>query len=402
MLPITPGNAKRNRMLLMLALLLVVPLAAGCERAAESVTVSTAAVDQKQPTAEAPAGSWPLFRGDPLATGVAEGGLPEKLDVLWKFNSQQHGFEATSVIADGLVFAGSLDGELYVLSLADGKEKWRYHTELGFTAPAAVNDGRVFVGDSEGRFYCFEAATGKPVWGYETTAEINSGANFYKDKVLFGSQDATLYCLEAATGKLAWKYTIGDQIRCSPTVVEGRCFLAGCDAKLHIVDLEKGEAIGTVEIDGPTGSTPAANDKCVYFGTEGSSFYAINWREAKVAWQMNTGRNMPLRSSGALLDDAVIFGGRDKMVYALDPADGHELWTFKTRARVDSSPVVVGQRVYVGASDGRLYALDRQSGKKVWEYEAGGDFIASPAVAGGRLVIGNTDGTLYCFGAKSK
>lgn len=350
----------------------------------------------------APADAWPVFRGDSLGTGIAASPLTERPEVLWKFSGNGHGFEATVAIADGIVFAGCLDGELYALSLADGQLKWKYHTELGFSAPAAVKDGRVFVGDTDGKFYCFEAATGKPIWGAEATGEINSGANFYKDKVLFGSQDATLYCHDAASGALVWKYSIGDQIRCSPTVVEGRAFLAGCDAKLHIIDVEKGEAITSVEIDAPTGSTPGVGGANVYFGTEGSSFFAIDWQQAKVAWTMKSPRNMPFRSSAAVTADLVIFGGRDKQIYALDAADGKERWRFATRSRVDSSPVVVGDRVYVGSSDGRLYALDRKTGKKLWDYEAGGDFVASPAVADGRLVIGNTDGTLYCFGTKRK
>src|SRR6185369_4409310 len=179
----------------------------------------------------------------------------------------------------------------------------------------------------------------------------NSGPNFYKDKVLFGSQDATLYCLDAATGALAWKHTIGDQIRCSPTVVEGRAFLAGCDGKLHIIDLDKGEAINEVEIDAPTGSTPGVGGDRVFFGTEGSTFFAIDWKEAKVAWTFKSQRNMPFRSSAAITKEAVIFGGRDKQIYALDPADGHELWKFATRSRVDTSPVAVGSRVFVGSSD---------------------------------------------------
>ncbi len=366
-------------------------------------TSSLFSAEAAQPAVVAKADAWPVFRGDALSDGIAVGSLPEKLEVLWKFNSKQHGFEATVAIADGIVFAGCLDGELYAISLADGKEKWKFHTELGFSAPAAVKDGRVFIGDTDGKFYCFEAATGKPVWGYEANGEVNSGANFYQDKVLFGSQDATLYCLEAATGKLAWKHTIGDQIRCSPTVVDGRAFLAGCDGKLHIIDLAKGEETASVEIDAPTGSTPGVGGQQAFFGTEGSSFFAIDWKEAKISWQFKSQRNLPFRSSAAVTPEAIIFGGRDKQVYALDPKSGEEVWKpFTARARIDSSPVVVGSRVFVGASDGRLYALDRKTGKKVWEYEAGGDFTASPAVAAGRLVIGNTDGTLYCFGAKAR
>src|SRR5690348_11237962 len=43
---------------------------------------------------------WPVFRGNALATGIAESTLPENLEVLWKFNSNTHGFEATVAIVD--------------------------------------------------------------------------------------------------------------------------------------------------------------------------------------------------------------------------------------------------------------------------------------------------------------
>ena len=43
-----------------------------------------------------------------------------------------------------------------------------------------------------------------------------------------------------------------------------------------------------------------------------------------------------------------------------------------TRARIDSSPVVAGNRVYIGGNDGKLYVLDVATGKSVFEFEAGG------------------------------
>ena len=104
----------------------------------------------------------------------------------------------------------------------------------------------------------------------------------------------------------------------------------------------------------------------VYFGTEGSSFFCIDWQKAETAWVMKSPRNMPFRSSAAVTAGAVIFGGRDKQIYALDPTDGHELWKYATRAKVDSSPVIVGSRVFFGGSDGRLVALDWKSGKRRW------------------------------------
>ncbi|MHB1034364.1 MAG: outer membrane protein assembly factor BamB family protein [Pirellulales bacterium] len=347
--------------------------------------------------------SWPLVRGDSLATGVATGSLPEKLELLWTFPTKQGSFESTPVIAGGVVYIGSLDGNFFAVDLASGKEKWKFFSELGFNASAAVRDGVVFIGDSEGKFFALDAATGKQKWKAEAQAEINSSANFYRDCVLFGSQDATLYCLRAANGELVWKYTIGDQIRCSPTVVEGRAFVAGCDGQFHIVDLAKGQELAAVPIESPTGATPAVAGDSVYFGTEGGAFFRVNWKEAKILWTYaDQTRGQPIRSSAAVTPEAVIFGAQDKSVHAVDPKTGHAVWTFPTKGRVDSSPVVVGRRVFFGSADGRLYAVDRLNGKELWRYEAGGHFVGSAAVAAGRLVIGNDDGTVYCFGAKGK
>ena len=94
-----------------------------------------------------------------------------------------------------------------------------------------------------------------------------------------------------------------------------------------------------------------------------------------------------IRTSAALTGDAVIFGGRDKTLRALDPKTGKPLWDFSTKGRIDGSPVVVGQRVFFGSADGHIYAVNSNTGKQVWQYEAGGKFLAGPAVAADRLVI---------------
>ena len=300
-----------------------------------------------------------------------------------------------------MVYVGSLDGNFYAIDRATGEERWKYHTELGFSAAAAVADGRVYVGDTDGKFYAFAAADGELLWGFEATAEINSAPNFYKNLVLFGSQDATLYALDAVSGKLAWKYAIGDQIRCSPTVVDGRAMVAGCDGKLHIIRLDDGKEIGDVVIDSPTGSTPAVLGDQVFFGTEGGTFFAIDWRTAKVSWTAKVGAR------------AV-----DPLVGRGDRGAGHRRCPRQTgpcfpsvrrqRSLEFCRPARVSIRVQWWSASGFLSARatadctrwTAKRGEKSWYYEAGGQFTASPAVAAGRLVIGNQDGTLYCFGEK--
>lgn len=342
---------------------------------------------------------WPLGRGSQRATGVAACTLPAQPELLWKFPAPDGAFESTPIIFDGTVYIGCLNGYLYALNLKDGSEKWKFKTELGFYAAPAIRNGLIFIGDSEGRFYCLDAAHGEIKWGpFATGAEIDSGANFHHGRVLFGSQDANLYCLNAATGDLVWKFAIDDQIRCFPTVIGDRSFVAGCDAKFHIVDLNTGKEVAAIDIEAPTGSAPAIRGDFAYFGTEGESVFCVNWRKPEVVWKYrDPKRKMPYRSSAALVKNLVLIGGRDKLMHALDHKTGELLWSFSTQSRIDSSPVVVGDRVFFGSSDGRVYGLDLK-GEKVWEYEAGGGFSGSPAVASGRLVIANENGTVYCFG----
>ncbi len=369
------------------------------ERPNDASPGSQPSSDPPAPPTAASADAWPLFRGNPAATGVTRSTLPEKPQLLWEMASEDGGFEGSAAIADGTVLAGCLDGNLYALDLASGKVRWKFHTELGFLAAPAVRDGRVYIGDSDGCFYSIDTAKGKELWRYETEAEINSGANFYGDNVVFGSQDATLYCLRMEDGEVVWKVDAEDQIRCMPTVAGRHAFVAGCNAKLNVVDLDRGTLLSGVDLGSPTLCTPAVAGSVAYVGTDAGEFFAIDWSSSKVIWKYaNRSRPSPFWSSAAVTDDLVVVGSRDKMVHAVDRNTGQPAWSFSTRAKVDSSPVIVGRRVYVGSSDGRLYALDLKSGRELWQFEAGGSLLASPAVASGRLVIGNDEGVLFCLG----
>ncbi|GIW90705.1 MAG: hypothetical protein KatS3mg109_1137 [Pirellulaceae bacterium] len=240
---------------------------------------------------------------------------------------------------------------------------------------------------------------GRRLWTYTTEAEIDGSVNFYKDRLLVGSQDSTLYCLRVADGQLVWKFSIADQIRCTPTIIEGHAFVAGCDSRLHVLDVEQGRETAAVEIEAPTGVTPAAHENRVYFGTEGATFFCVDWRAAKVLWRYELPESgQSIRSCPALTETAVVFGGRDRRIHALDPATGRLLWTFATKARVDASPVIVKDRVWVGASDGRLYALSLASGELLWETELRGGINSGLAVAQRRLVVATDRGIVYCLG----
>ena len=117
--------------------------------------------------------------------------------------------------------------------------------------------------------------------------------------------------------------------------------MAGCDGKLHVIDVDRGKTITTIDVFDPTLSTPALLGDHAYFGTEGGNFFAISWKEPKVTWKYPRPQSkFAFRCSAAVNDKLVVVGGRDKKLHGIDRASGKGLWTFATRGRIDSSPVI--------------------------------------------------------------
>jgi len=220
------------------------------------------------------------------------------------------------------------------------------------------------------------------------------------DRIYFGSYDQHLYCLSAATGALMWKYLTEGPVHGTPAVEKGVVYISGCDETFRAIDAATGKQRYALRLGAYTGASAAVRDGRAYVGTFGNEVLGLDLARHVVRWTYrHPTRSFPFYSSAALTADRVILGGRDKLVHCLDSATGKEAWSFLTRARVESSPLVVGNRVFVGSNDGVLYELALASGKKIWEFTAGAPLSASPAAAQGALVIGSQDGVLYCFGS---
>jgi outer membrane protein assembly factor BamB len=353
---------------------------------------------------------WPLVRGDAFGTGVAHTTIADDLEVVWKYPAgKDAGFDATPVIADGVIYVGDSAGTFHAVRLGGGKRVWsKDFADSGFAAGAAIEKGQIYVGDVNGIARCLAASDGKEKWNQKLDGEVYEGPTPHGDNILFTCEAGTLTWLNKKDGKQHSTFHIEAPLRCTPTIASGRVLLAGCDSRLHIIDVETAKETDSVEIDAPTGSTAAMRDERAYFGTEGGTFYAINIpaggeKKASIAWKYrDPQRNQPIRAAASVSDQFVAFGSQSKAIYVLGPANGEEKWKLPTRTRVESGTVIAGNRVVAATASGKIYMLDAKSNGVKWEYEAGGGFTGSPAVVDGRIVIGNTDGALYCFGPKNK
>ncbi|MBI1368540.1 MAG: PQQ-binding-like beta-propeller repeat protein [Planctomycetes bacterium] len=348
--------------------------------------------------------AWAIYRGDEAMHGVSKAKLPADPVLKWSYKTEGP-VKSSPVIADGRIFIGSDSKQLLALDAMTGKLLWSFMTEDTVEAPPTIDGDAVYIGSTDTNLYKLDAATGKLAWKFATNDKIIGAAVAVDDAaskrrlVLIGSYDGTLHALNAADGKEVWHYETSDPINGSAAIHNGVAAFGGCDGSLHIVDLDNGSERRTIEIGSIVAATPALDGDMAYVGHFGNEFVAANVNTGDIAWRYKD-RNFEYRSSAAVTDELVVFGGRDRRLHCLHRADGSVKWLFSARGKIDSSPVIADGHVVVGSADGRLYIVDLAEGKQTWSYEIGEAISGSPAVIDGLIVIGAEDGVVYAFGDK--
>ncbi|HXG68962.1 MAG TPA: PQQ-binding-like beta-propeller repeat protein [Blastocatellia bacterium] len=342
------------------------------------------------------------FRGHYQLTGVSTSQVPANLRVLWTYQAGES-IESSAAIYGGVAFVGAAKGdkgELVAVDMQSGQLRWKYETPgpIGESSPCAGSEA-VFIGDLSGMLHAVSREDGRGLWTFKTNGEIKSSPVLVDGKVLIGSYDEHLYCLSASNGAVLWKVRTNGYVHGTPAVHNGMAFVTGCDEIFRAIRISDGREMYRVASGAYTGASPAIVGQFAYYGTFNNDVLGVNLTTRRIAWRYrHPQRQFPFYASAAVEAGRVVVGGRDKMVHCIDANTGKSVWTFATRARVESSPALAGNRVYVGSNDGRFYVLDFQTGAKLWEFNAGAPLSASPAIASGRIVIGSQDGRLYCFG----
>lgn len=294
----------------------------------------------------------PLIAGGDLYV-VSDNGFVYKLELatrkeLWRFDTHGGGvkrvlpdhkvyaydYQASSpTLADGTLFIGSADGQVYATDARDGKERWRFKTGGLVRSTPAVADGRVVFGSFDGSVYAVDASSGKEIWKYATGDAVNSSPALVSGVVYIGSRSTDLYALDAASGAVRWKYYCWmSWVESSPVLKDGRVYVGSSDYQRgYALDAGDGSARWWFDTEGSAWSTPAVTAQTVYIGVVGTVGYMADHHGGFFALDRDT--------------------GRERWRFPMAPIEG------SFTSGVASSPAVADGRVYFGGLDGRFYAL---------------------------------------------
>src|SRR5579871_1566729 len=328
-----------------------------------------------------------------------------------------------------MVYFPSYDGKFYALNAATGRLRWKFSTggerrfeakgihgfqpknqtiadpwDLFLSSPVVAN-GAVYFGSGDGNLYALDAASGDLRWKFQTGDVVHSSPALDSGTLYFGSWDSYLYAVDAATGREKWRFQGGQDpdihnqvgFQSSPTVVDGVVYVGCRDSNVYAIDAATGKEKWRFNNEGSWVITsPLVTKGKVLFATSDSSlFHMLDAATGKdlVKQQLKA----YVFASPALAGDIVYLGILNGTLEARDLNTGELLWGYETEAsRENAIWMLTPDRKFNGPMafatnwrESATYGLERQS--------TVGSFFSSPLIANGVVYVGSTDGNLYAL-----
>lgn len=357
------------------------------------------------------------------AVGLNDGALR------WKFQTQGR-VASSPAVAAGTVFFGSYDGNFYAVDAVTGALRWKFVTagekryaathlhgsepvaetmpdpfDFYLSSPAIAN-GVVYFGSGDNNVYALNADTGTLKWKVKTGDVVHASPAVWNGNVYVGSWDSYFYAIDAATGKIKWRFKTGEDplihnqvgIQASAAVVDGVVYFGCRDSHLYAVDALTGQKKWAFS----TGASWVINSAAVkgdtvYFSTSDSGrFTALN---AKTGVELYTLKFIwPMFSSPAIAGNTLYVGSHAGRLIAIDLSKREAAWTFETDGYHENAAKYTkpdGTPKYEAAFEGDFYD-DMVVG--VARMMTVGAVLSSPVVAAdGTVLFGSMDGNLYAL-----
>ena len=347
----------------------------------------------------------------------------------WQFKSSRP-IASSATVADGTLYFVSSAGSIVALDIATGQPRWTYATEYerkfeaknlhGYPSPAqtipdawdvftsspAVANGKVYFGSGDGNVYAVDARSGVLQWKFATQDVVHASPAVAGNTVYIGSWDGHLYAIDAETGQQKWVFQGGQDpaihnqvgFQSSPAVADGTVYVGSRDAHVYALDA----ATGRRKWDYPTSKswvngTPAVRDGVVYVGTSDSSrFMALDARTGRL--RFNFDARAYIFSSAALAGSLAYFGSHNGKLYAVDANTGVAAWEFQTDgSKRDPMQILNPDGSLDPASFAPVFGDFQDMYVDFYRFVSVGAIMGSPAVDQGVVYVGSMDGNLYAL-----
>ncbi len=193
-------------------------------------------------------GDWAMVASNPQRTSWSKEEVSGNLGVEWYRTIEAYIPQNVQLIASGgLIYVATARG-LYALNALSGETVWRFDTKLPLGNSPTVANGVVYVGGYDRNVYALQAQDGALLWtysgagaGYATNPLVVAG------KVLLGNRDGYFYAIgEHGTtqqGQLVWRFKTDGLIDLSAAYADGVVYFASNDNHGYALRVEDGSLV---------------------------------------------------------------------------------------------------------------------------------------------------------------
>jgi outer membrane protein assembly factor BamB len=316
-------------------------------------------------------------------------------------------------IADGKLYAASVDGTIEAIDATNGRTIWQKHlgkrhgwwwrrseNSVRWSGGPTAQGDLLVVGGLDGQVQALSTQDGAERWNVQLTSEVIAPPAIGNGVVVVRTNDGHLVGLDAGDGSRKW---IVDQPvpalslrgNAAPLIANGVVYDGFDNGKVVAIGLADGKEMWVQALSNGEGRTEVErlSDVDGNLVSDGSTLYAAAYRGQVVALALDTGRPIWQRDlssyvGAAVSGNTVVIVDAEGNVWAFDRETGVNLWKQdKLKYRWLSAPAIQGEYAVVGDSEGFVHWLSLAEGKF-----AARERISKKAIEGAPLVV---DGTLY-------
>ena len=325
-------------------------------------------------------------------------------------------YKLNPVLADGVIYAVSSDGELAAFDAESGRERWSVDLELPVSGGVGKYRDALFLGGADGLVIKLNADDGSELWRATVSGEILSAPQSDGSVVVAQAYDGKLMGFDFDTGQKRWTYSNDVPVltlrgTSTPIIYNDIAIAAFADGKVIAVSLASGSVVWEARVAIAQGRSEIERivDIDGSMATQGIELYVASYQGRLVALEMRAGRKLWQRNISSVSGVAVGFGNvyvadEDGTVSAfLRNGQGVRWQNIDLGYRELSRPTPVSSYVAVVDFEGYLHLLSQVDGVIVGRARPDGDGARADMIASGNaLYVYGNSGELVAYDVEAR
>lgn len=224
---------------------------------------------------------------------------------VWMFDTRST-IGSSPTVVDGVLYFGSGDGRVWAIDAKTGAPAgpWKggIKTSDEITGAPAIANGFVYALSLDQVLHGIGTATAKERWQYRLPASVlNKSPVAYGDYV-YVANGSNIHCLSGRAGVLKWVQNLSSDISSTPAISDEGIFLVTDDGRVRCYDTRTGRPKWKVEpkLDFDVVAPPMVSGTTVVIGTVEGGVYAVDTATGAIKW---TYRLMPASNNTESIGD---------------------------------------------------------------------------------------------------